>query len=391
MNQSLRFVKRSLLAMVSVTVAGAVFVGGTMTITQSSAIDALSLLAGVQPAYARRGGGGMRGGHGGGFSRGGGSFSRGGRSFNSGGSSFRRSGSSSFDRGLGGGSMRYSDPSRSSSSRLGSAERSSLTRPSTAAAIGGGAVAGSAVMGSAGLDIGGQREAARQAGAQRDWGADRENRQAALQDRQDTRGDRQDAPKNRQENRQDAREKHQENRKEAREDWQDYRDNVREDRQDFYDDYGYWGWRNDGWYGFGAGLLIGAAIVSLPRHYEVVYVGGSPYYYYGGIYYVDVPAGGYEVVQAPISAVVEAPPEDCEVVTAGDETFCYYYGSFYFYNESQKTYQIVAAPAGATVSYLPEGYKINTVDGVNKYFTYAGVTYRPSFAGNHVVYIVADV
>ncbi len=61
------------------------------------------------------------------------------------------------------------------------------------------------------------------------------------------------------------------------------------------------------WYGDAmvAGLVIGATITSLPPRYDVVYVGGVPYYY-DGVYYYQTAPGGYIVVSNP-RAMVPAP------------------------------------------------------------------------------------
>jgi len=72
-------------------------------------------------------------------------------------------------------------------------------------------------------------------------------------------------------------------------------------------------WYNDGWFWAGAGLTalaVGATIASLPPSYSTVYVGGVPYYYSGGTYFVAGPAG-YVAVAPPAAApamVVSPPP-----------------------------------------------------------------------------------
>ena len=72
-----------------------------------------------------------------------------------------------------------------------------------------------------------------------------------------------------------------------------YANSAREDRQDFWDNrypswHGWGDWNN--WGGYYAGLAlggfaIGATLASLPASYTTVYVGSSPYYYSGGVFY----------------------------------------------------------------------------------------------------------
>lgn len=73
--------------------------------------------------------------------------------------------------------------------------------------------------------------------------------------------------------------------------------------------------------GFAAGLVtgavIGSAIQVLPRGYAPIYVGRTPYMYYGGVYYQQA-SSGYVVVEPPIGAIVpELPPGAALVVVSG--------------------------------------------------------------------------
>ena len=78
------------------------------------------------------------------------------------------------------------------------------------------------------------------------------------------------------------------------------------------------------------GMAIGHRIATLPRGYRTIYVSGSPYAYYGGVYYQTSSAG----------------------------------------------YVVVAPPAGAVVPILPPGAAVTTVDSVS-YYVFEGVFYRP--------------
>jgi hypothetical protein len=75
-------------------------------------------------------------------------------------------------------------------------------------------------------------------------------------------------------------------------------------------------WHNSGWFwgSFAAGLTIGAIVATLPPYYETVYVRGSPYYYYDGIYYRPYPTG-YVVVPAPATTTVVRVPAATTVLT----------------------------------------------------------------------------
>ena len=57
-------------------------------------------------------------------------------------------------------------------------------------------------------------------------------------------------------------------------------------------------YRNGAWFlgGVAAVLVAGAIIESLPPRHDIVYVGGTPYYYDGTYYYQQTP-DGYVVVQ----------------------------------------------------------------------------------------------
>lgn len=76
----------------------------------------------------------------------------------------------------------------------------------------------------------------------------------------------------------------------------------------WYDNGWFWGW-------FASSLTIGTIVATLPPYYDTVYVSGSPYYWYDGIYYRRCPSG-YVVVSAPAVAPVVAAPAVTTVVAA---------------------------------------------------------------------------
>lgn len=62
--------------------------------------------------------------------------------------------------------------------------------------------------------------------------------------------------------------------------------------------YGYWNGSSWFWNGVAVSLIVGAMVATLPPSYQVVYVQGVPYYYYGNTYYRPA-ADGYVVVDSP--------------------------------------------------------------------------------------------
>ncbi len=229
----------------------------------------------------------------------------------------------------------------------------------------------------------------------------RDDRQAALGERQTQRTERQGERQGTREERAGERTERagdrQEARTERREDWQEFRSQNREDRQDWlednwddiediYDDHDYWLDDCDGCLWGLTGLAIGAAIASIPNYYDSVYVGGVGYYYYGGVYYAPA-ATGYVVVDAPVGAVVAAPPPECYVVSVEAMPYCYYHGTFYLFDDSGN-YMVVAAPAGAVVPYLPTGAATERTSAGATYYRYSSVVYQPVYDGSELAYKV---
>ncbi len=65
---------------------------------------------------------------------------------------------------------------------------------------------------------------------------------------------------------------------------------------------------------------VGMSINVLPRGYSTFYVGGSPYSYYGGVYY-QPGSTGYVVISAPIGAIVYSLPTGYTTEPIGGITF----------------------------------------------------------------------
>ena len=77
-----------------------------------------------------------------------------------------------------------------------------------------------------------------------------------------------------------------------------------------------------------AGIAIGAAVTAPPRGYRTVYYGGSPYAYYGGVFYQPAPSG-YVVIAPPVGAVVPMLPPGAVVTNVNGVTYYSYDGYYY--------------------------------------------------------------
>lgn len=93
---------------------------------------------------------------------------------------------------------------------------------------------------------------------------------------------------------------------------------------------------NDGlfyaWYGNYYGLIappFGLTIGILPRGYWGFSWGGFPYYYHSGIYYRQTNDNQYEVVKAPVGAIVPNIPKVAKLVVIKGEKLYEYLGTYY--------------------------------------------------------------
>jgi hypothetical protein len=137
--------------------------------------------------------------------------------------------------------------------------------------------------------------------------------------------------------------------------------------------------------------VLGAAVASLPPHYETVIVAGSPYYYANGVYFAKS-GTQYVVVPAPVGATVQHPPAQVTNVYVNNQDLGYSNGTYYKQEPPAKqggepSYEVVAPPVGATVETLPKGAKSETIGGV-EYYAYAGTYYQVFHSGSKVVYMV---
>ena len=72
-------------------------------------------------------------------------------------------------------------------------------------------------------------------------------------------------------------------------------------------------------------------------------------------------------------------------LSVGGLPYFYYYGSFYV--PSGKKYEVVPAPVGAVVESIPNGYEKVEVDG-QTYYTVNGAQYKPVLRNNEIWYQV---
>jgi hypothetical protein len=98
------------------------------------------------------------------------------------------------------------------------------------------------------------------------------------------------------------------------------------------------------------------------------------YWYDDGCFYLPQ-NGGYDVVPAPIGAMVAALPPGFETTVAADGV-TYYYFAGVFYVLTGQGYQVVAAPPGAVISQLPDGAVDQQVDGQD-FLVYNNTWYEP--------------
>jgi hypothetical protein len=152
----------------------------------------------------------------------------------------------------------------------------------------------------------------------------------------------------------------------------------------------YWGHGNEG-AAFLAGMVLGAAVASLPARHQTIVVAGSSYYYANGVYYVQS-GSQYTVVPAPVGATVQHPPAQVTNVYVNNQDLGYSNGAYYEQQPPAKaggdpSYKVVAPPVGATVQSLPKGAKKTEVGGT-EYYVYAGTYYQVFHSGSKVVYMV---
>jgi hypothetical protein len=89
---------------------------------------------------------------------------------------------------------------------------------------------------------------------------------------------------------------------------------------------------------------FGAHFRSLPEGYRPYYFRGSPFYFYGGIWYAPGPLG-FDVIRPPFGLVVSVLPPYYTTLWLGGMP--YYYANSVYYTAGPGGYVVVDAPANA--------------------------------------------
>ena len=108
-----------------------------------------------------------------------------------------------------------------------------------------------------------------------------------------------------------------------------------DDRRDRHDDHGFYRWHDHPRYGYHAHYL--------PAGYFTIWVGGTRYYYYDGLYYTYVGRGDYVLVNPPIGAYVSVIPPDFQAVSINGRIY-YTDNGVYYILTRHHGYKVVVAP-----------------------------------------------
>jgi hypothetical protein len=101
-----------------------------------------------------------------------------------------------------------------------------------------------------------------------------------------------------------------------------------------HDDRHFYRWHDHPHYGYHMHFL--------PDGYFTIWVGGSRYFYYDGLYYTYIGDGDYVLVQPPIGAYVSAIPPDFQPVSINGRT--YYADNGVYYVLTHHGYKVVEPP-----------------------------------------------
>ena len=119
----------------------------------------------------------------------------------------------------------------------------------------------------------------------------------------------------------------------------------------------------------------GAVVKSLNAGAVAISFKGKRFHYHNGIFYK---ANGpkFIVAKAPLGMRVKVLPPKYKRFILGKKTYFYYYGTFYKRSDGANEFEVIDAPVGAVVDAIPEGYETVVVDGV-EYHTLDDVKYLP--------------
>jgi len=105
----------------------------------------------------------------------------------------------------------------------------------------------------------------------------------------------------------------------------------------------------------------------------VIAINNAQYHYYQGVYYQPV-NGGYQVVAAPVNAVVPSLPQGFVIINLAGVNYYYFGGIFYVLSDNR--YTVVPAPSGAIVNDLPDGCE-QVKYGTVTYLKYNNAYFQP--------------
>ena len=97
-------------------------------------------------------------------------------------------------------------------------------------------------------------------------------------------------------------------------------------------------------------------VVTLPPSCTTIHLGATAYHNCGGAYYVKVETG-FQVVPAPVGAMVQAVPDGATAKTVGGSKYFVFGGAYFrpFYSNGAVIYQIVADPSAGWPDRRPRG------------------------------------
>lgn len=134
---------------------------------------------------------------------------------------------------------------------------------------------------------------------------------------------------------------------------------------------------------------LGFVAAALAATAVIVAVNNEQYHYDNGVYYAPA-SNGYQVVPAPIGAVVNTLPEGYATIPVSGGGSYFYYGGDYYVQTVANSYRVVDPPMGVVVTNLPDGAQETTVEG-NRYMVYNGTYYQPVTENGQNGYEVVDV
>lgn len=152
----------------------------------------------------------------------------------------------------------------------------------------------------------------------------------------------------------------------------------------------------------------GIHISILPLGYSRIYIGPTPYYYYGGIYYLPSPNHGYDVVAPPLNARVSKLPPQAKLRVIDGQKYYEFNGTFYredIDGNNKRTYTVVGTDGvlntdnsvsqekqgdriGDQVDKLPADCKAIIISDKKYYLAPSGLYYEEVTKGNKTYYEV---